>query len=396
MVHIASWKRDISNLGAKRISLIVVLQTLLTIEQIRKVARNLLDQYKSLYDVVWIYIAKNGDDYIMSNWITRGQWINPELDKQYKPLPLKIDDGKGYYREENSSYSTLNEHYSKYVFDDDKVLYVCNQKIYDEISPIYYKELMAANENHNADVFIELVNKHKDTLLRAFMQLGEFGHSRNKEFDDFLNNYQSVASALDNLPLWIVNDKLTERELLFQINSCLIDAKKHIDVIENGNRHWREFLSVTEADYAAIDPYNRPKHDFQYEQTIPISTTAINVSFDTIVCRNTDNTFKIVGTTNLFNHASLMLSVTNTNGKMLGQSKSNVFDGRFEFEKMSIKGAGYLPGRYKANISLSIPSVQPKDFTKIAGIEYENLTGPFVERTGIGPMVNYDLIFEIV
>jgi hypothetical protein len=45
--------------------------------------------------------------------------------------------------------------------------------------------------------------------------------------------------------------------------------------------------------------------------------------------------------------------------------------------------------------SLAIPSVQNEEFLLKAGLEYENLKGKYVDRTGIGSTISYTEEFEI-
>ena len=101
-----------------------------------------------------------------------------------------------------------------------------------------------------------------------------------------------------------------------------------------------------------------------------------------------DNTLHIEGTTNLFDYASLLLTMRD-NSKILCQTKATVEHGRFAFSTFSDNGNGFARGEYHFEISLSIPSVQHKEFTKKAGIEYENLAGEFIVRNGVGPHGSY-------
>jgi len=44
--------------------------------------------------------------------------------------------------------------------------------------------------------------------------------------------------------------------------------------------------------------------------------------------------------------------------------------------------------------TLTVPDVQPKNFIKLAGIKYENLSGEFIDRAGIGPFGKYEYEIE--
>lgn len=386
--------KDISHLAVKRISIKIVLEKTLQIHQIKQIGKSIIDKYTENNDVVWIYIAKNGDDYIMNNWILRGQWISDKLDDKFRPLPIGKPDGNGYYWDHSKSYSTLADYYSQYVFDDDKNLYVYYEKVYSNIKTIY-NNLYTAFQSMGINEFASIVNKHKKTIHEAFMLFGEFGRSKNKEFDDYLDNYQQVALQLDKIQLWVKRNDLNERAKHYQIFQCFQYAKKHVDIIDHKSSKWMKRLNVTEADFNRIDPQNRSKNDYQYRSTLPLNPNALIVEFDVDICKNSDNTFRIKGKTNLFDKAILMLSVRDMNGKLQGQSKAEVNDGCFDFGVFSNKGSGYSSGKYKAEISLSIPNVQPKEFVQKAGIEYENLAGEYMDRTGFGPTLKYEKEFII-
>lgn len=388
--------KDISHGLARRISVIVVLNELLRIEQIRTVAINVISAYKENQDVIWIYVAKTGEDYIVSNWVLRGQWINPKLDERYRPLTLKEADEneRGYYWESGNSYSTLADYYNQYVFDTDKHLFVYHQKVWNELTPIY-NILTQCFNTEDKHAFTDAIIKYKKQISKLYMLLEDLGHSRNKQFDDFLNNYHSAVSAIDDLNLWLENNKINENARQYQFASCLKQAKKYVDIINEKVTEWKDKIGVSNEDFTSIDLYNRPKHEFQYTQTIPINPNALNVDFCVHVSVSQDKKFRIYGTTNLFDAASIMLSVRK-NGILLGQDKADVSQGKFSFGVFSHKGAGYEPGTYQANLSLSISNVQPKEFVKLAGIEYENLCGKYIDRTGVGPTVNYKFEFDII
>lgn len=387
-------KENVSHAKAKRLSLTVVLSTELTIDEIKKVAIKIIEENKNCNDVIWIYIAKNGEDYIMTNWILQGQWISHNLDKNYRPLEIGTLDSNGYYWLENKSYSVQSDFNSKYIFEDDVTLYVCNQKIYNEIQPIF-NELFLAIKNDTVKRISDLIKKNKIKINTAFMQLGNFGHSRNKDFDDFLYTYTDAISTMDNLHYWIENDTLNESELKIELAKCINSAKKLFSEIDISSLYWYKKLNISQNEYDNIDPYNRLQLEYQYKQTIPISQDAILVTFNAKATINEDNTVIISATTNLFDNANLMISIYNSSNMLMGRSHVDVLYEKFKSEVYSFEGNIYQVGIYTVEFILSIPSTQKKSFTKLAGIEYENLTGPYVNRTGIGPTVIYNFNFSI-
>ena len=388
-------KKEINTVFAKRLSVVITLTKLLTIEQIKIVALDAIKKYQKNYDVVWLYIAKNGDDYIMRNWIFRTQWINPTLDKSYRPFTLKKSENNEYFYEGNESYSTLSEYYLKHIFQDEKLLLVGHKKNLDNVYSVFL-EMLKAN---NADDIIKLkslIDTHQKSITKAYFINSDFGHSRNAAFDEYINLYDSLFCSLDNLHLWCENVSLNERALKYQLNGCIKDVKKHIELILGQHEHWESELGVDADAYKNIDIDVIKKDEYQYTQTIPISKTALEVEFNEVVSLNDDNTFSVSGKTNIFDDAVLMISIRDDKGKLHSQGKATVSNGLFQFPQMSENGNGYPVGTYKGDISLSLPSVQIKTFSEKAGIEYENLTGAYVNRIGIGPTVEYEFTFEII
>lgn len=385
--------KNISHGLARRISVVVVLNAHLRIDQIRSIGIDVINIYKRSYDVIWVYIAKTGEDYIVSNWILRGQWINPKLDVRYQPSKLKEADGKGYYWEAGNSYSILSDFYNEYVFDTDKNLFIYHQKVWDDFIPIY-DMFVQCFKTEDIQAFIDEIINYKKQVSILYSLLQDFGHSKNKEFDDFLNNYEYAVSATYDLYLWLEDDKLNQHEKQYHFLSCLKETRKFADIINENAPKWKTKIGVSEKDFTSIDIYNRPKQNFQYKQTIPLNPNALEVEFNVNVSVLTDKRIQINGTTNLFDNACFLLSVKQ-NGRIMGQDKADVHNGKFSFSVLSINGLGYKTGIYQANISLSIPDLQPKEFVHFAGIEYENLCGKYVNRTGIGPTVNYEFEFEV-
>ena len=144
----------------------------------------------------------------------------------------------------------------------------------------------------------------------------------------------------------------------------------------------------------ATDPVHRKKSKFNYTPTLPISNDALEVQIEAIPVVHVDKTVHIEGTTNLFDGANLMLSMRKDK-QLLCQAKAVIENRKFIFPQFSNKGKGFTPGIYSCEITLSIPSVQPKEFTKLAGIEYENLAGNFIKKDGVGPRGEYSFTFSV-
>lgn len=385
-------KEDVSHALAKRISITIVLTEPMHIDQIKAIVISIIDQYKKSENVVWIYVARNGDDYILSNWILRGQWIDPALNKKYCPLTFKNFE-KGYYWDYDKSYSTISDFYNQYVFDNDKTLFVYHYQTWEKFCTIYQKIHYFYQENRWDDLISEIL-KQKSEITRLYMQLQDFGHSNNKEFDDFLNMFTDCISSIDDLHFWIEKETLSAQAKQYQIRNLLNKAEIKVKQISSGISDWRDKLNITSQDFHSIDSIYRKKPKFNYIATLPINKEALEVQLKVIPIIHADRTIHIEGTTNLFDGANLMLSMQKEE-QLLCQAKAIVESKQFIFPLFSDKGKGFVPGVYSCEIALSIPNTQSKEFTKMAGIEYENLTGSFIQRDGIGPHGKYSFTFQI-
>lgn len=383
-------KENISYGLARRLSLKVVLQRALRIDQIREEAVSIMRQYQPLYDVIWLYVAKSPDDLILSNWVIQGQWISQDLDPVFRPTQIGIFDNHGYSWVYPNSYETLSSYYAENVFEEDKTLYASYFKTYDEFFPVF----IMLNETFRSglDTFSDALRGQEDKINRVCDLFGFFGVSRNEDFNQFLENFESFILSLSNTLYGRHkdDDDLTWKR---QVASCLQDAEAAVRVIETQRMYWRKKLRVSERDYNEITPTRKEQPRFR--QSIPISPTALEVDFDVQFKVLPNRTIQVVGETNLYDKASLMLTVL-CEGRVIGQSKAQVGGGMFDFGELTMKGLGYVLGSYVAEISISLPHTQPKEFVDKAGIEYENLTGPYVERSGIGgPTIRYRTSFAV-
>lgn len=386
--------QDVSHAGARRCSVVAVLNKVLRIEEVKHIGIQLIDKYKRTNDVVCVYIAKNGDDFIMKNWIIRGQWIKETLDPSFKPLLIGEADELGYVWRFEKSYSTMADYYDEYAFVDDKILYTQNMKTFEEFE-LYYKYMLSAFESGDIKGLEEYAFDNEIVINKLFLKFGDYGRSRNDEFNKYLNNFQEVALNLDNVILWLKKEELNSRAKKYQISNCFRDAKLHFDRIKDQAIYWKKAINLSDDEYNEIDPEKIKRKEYQYKQTIPLNPKGLDVTFNLDISLNRDNTMNIRGTTNLFDKASLMISLRNSNNLLLAQNKSLVKNKRFDFGRLGKEDVGFDKGMYCIDISLAIPSVQDKEFVLKAGSEYENLKGKYVDRTGMGPTVNYTEKFEV-
>ncbi len=388
-------KQDNSYPGVKRLSIKVTLNNLLRINEIHEVAKFLIKSYQKEYDVIFIFIAKNGDDYIMYNWILRSLWLDPANDK-IQISPFSQDDGSGYSWEEGESYNVLADYHDKYVFKDDKFLFVSKQKLFKDLYQIH-KELLYALNYYPFDSFILLLNNYEDRNRKANLIMGDIGVSRNKDLNEFLHSYTEYASMFDNISLWYKKDHLNIQNKKYQIKKCFEKLQENAEFIQLNSSEWSDELEITSFDIERIDPYHLPEQtEYQFEPTIPLNPNALKVEFKVEIEQKENRSLHISGKTNLYDNAKLLLSIKKTGGKLYGQNKADVKNGNFDFGLFNYKERGYEPGNYTIEIIVSIPSTQPESFRLKAGLEYENLAGPYVKRSEIAPIIKYKENFKVL
>lgn len=237
-------RSDVSHAAAQRISLVLVLKESVTIDEIKSLVINVIKKEKLNNDVIWVYVAKNGSDYIMRNWVLTGQWINSNLNQNFQPSPIGEVDSQGYYWRASHDYRVLSDFYEENVFKDDKTLFVKNQGYYKTIRPLF-DQLRSLFISEMYDLFRNEVNKNTERIREYYMLFSDLGHSKNKDFDDFLHNYQEFISLFYEILLWINRDDLNSRARNYQISKFLKEAKEKADTIELNGKLWERKINIT-------------------------------------------------------------------------------------------------------------------------------------------------------
>lgn len=240
------------------------------------------------------------------------------------------------------------------------------------------------------------VRESKDTIQSVVRYLNYLGRSRDIETDKFFDLFSDFADLLDDLVYQVErdgNDGCIKRKIAIKL---ITKAKKKMDIIESDFNYWKTKIGVSDSEYDAFDPSLIRKKEYHYKQTLPISSDALDVRIELDIQQNKDRTISITGNTNLFDKASLMINIRTTDGYTKGGNKAIVRNGIIDFGRFTIQGNGYPIGEYKADVSLSLSCFQDPDFVKMAGREYENMTGTLVRREGIGPSISYSQHFLVV
>lgn len=385
---------DVSTGFVKRADIYIVLNERIDIETIKNTVRNIIKNEKKDNRVLWIFVALNYEDFITYNWIVRCIWIDPTLDEIWRPINYKNkEDSDGCSWCYSESYSTMGDNYKTILFStDDKTLIIYHKKIWDIIQSIYDR-LNYSLVNDIWEIFVKKFKEEIATIHELYEKLNNIGYSCNSKLNDFFKLFYNCISKLDILDDY-VNDNYTEKYQKKRTLNCLNDIRKEIDTINNGLTEWITTFNISEQDYNNVDINNIEEENYEYIQTIPVNPDAIDVNFKTKCVVHNDKTIHIEADTNLFDGACLMLTMITENNKCC-QTKSIVSNRKVIFQTFNDNGNGFSTGKYKFSITLSIPQTQSKEFIKFAGIEYENLTGEFIKREGIGVTGRYDFEIEI-
>lgn len=235
-------KENVSTGVARRISLTIVLNTQLTIEEIKNVSVEIMQQYQKTQDVVWIYVAQTGDDYITYNWILRGQWINPKLNPNFRPISLKTEED-GFYWDYNDSYSVTADFYEKYIFEDNSMLYNNYKKVWDQFL-LSYNNIKDSFTNSQRKFFDEKIQTESTEIRNIYMQINDFGHSHDKEFDDFLKQVHITICNVDNICLHSKTSKNFDTTSYYWISEQLKIASGQIEKINQEFLKWKTKLDI--------------------------------------------------------------------------------------------------------------------------------------------------------
>lgn len=387
-------KRDISLGDYRRITIIIELSKLYPFHDIHKLSKKIIECNKEEMNEVWVSIAKNSDDYITSNYLYEGRWQKNLQETRYSLKPYPNLDNEGYSWKTNNSFTIVNDYNQNSIFDSDRNLFVYHWSIYQNIFPIY-SNIKRQNDEKNLVELVRIIKENEDKFLENFSILQDYGRSHNVEFDEFLDLFSKWLSRMDNLKFCISNIKAPPSIVFIKVTRIMDDIYPIIDKIEKTILHWRDKIGITEIDIDKIKPEDYKKPDYQYKQTIPISKNAIKVWFEFTIERN-DSLIRIHGNTNLFDGAELLISVSSRESGYFGQSKSPVKENIFVSDWFSNKGKRMSNGNYNISFFLSLPSVQNQQFVDKAGREYENITGEFVNREGVGPTLEFSSNYLLV
>lgn len=240
---------DISNGVVKRKNIILILKEKYELKDIKKICVEQFALYNYKNDVVWIYVATNKENYIISNWIVQAQWINPKLDERFRPIPLNKVARDDVYFKYNTSYFEYEAYYRKNVFKDDKFLFINNFKLYNRLSDIC--NIIFIEEDYNE--ILNICKKYRNTIEEIYFKYGDMGLSMDIDFNNYLQEFQNYITLMYNIVLYALDESRDYKNKEYLIKLNMKELKSVLVKIESERGHWMEKLNITQDEFEQFE-----------------------------------------------------------------------------------------------------------------------------------------------
>lgn len=372
------------------INITVRLNERLNKEEIEYICREIVKKYKSRYRVIMILVANSDEDIAIFNWIARVQYIDEMLDSILAPNSIGPLDGNNIAWQFSSGTSAQNEFYNKYIFEDSRDILIFSENLRNKVDDIIKFIINPESEDEG----LALLQEKSDYIKEIYLEFNnDCGISKDFEFEKFKQHYSTLFCHLDNIRINLDGHAIDNR--LKQNIQCYIDGVRESETgISSNKGSWMNKLGINYSDLSKGVKMKELNYPI-FKPTIPISDSAIEVYVEAKHEIMNDGKVKIIGNTNLYDYASMLVNVYCKENKYRASSKVTVINGNFTTEKFSDREKGLPKGTYIVSISLSIPSIQSKEFLKKSGMEYENLIGDFIKREDTNLHGEYNFEFNI-
>ena len=353
----------------------------------KQICRDIVDIKKNGDKLVCIFAADTEKDAASYNWRFRGLYIPSDINIQKYILPLKDKEGNSGFSWEYISGATIMTEFLEEngLYKSDDVLFVSCNNLFQECA-LLLQQLIKAYLPNDMRLIKQFCKDNRNTIREINKKANNIGWSRNVITQQYSNHYISFFNTVENIFILLDREDYQERQIVFLIRKAIEDAKKEKKAIEEITDQWLLSLNITEDDLQHVKPDYKPfQSQREYIQSIPISENAIKVYFTPKAVLSDNGGIFIEGNTNLFDGAELLINVSTIEKKICGSGKTTIVKGKFLSDKIGSANAFMVGDIINLEISLSIPSTQPLEFVKQAGLEYENLDGPFILRQGYSP-----------
>ena len=230
------------------------------------------------------------------------------------------------------------------------------------------------------------IMKRRHTIVQCCEKTFMFGRARDNNLDNYLCNYKDFASYLELVCLVSEEYDKHGTRYYYTIGNLLSECSSSVRLINKNKKRWMESFDISIDDMDLGYSEEAAYKGLDFEQTIPISDSAINVWFKLKYSLTDGGDLLVLCETNLFDNAELGVYLELKYADTLDYVRSVVKDQCFEV----IFAQKLCSARhYTVELRLPIPRTQSRKFLDLAGQEYEYLTGSHVRRAGIGTVVIY-------
>lgn len=365
-----------------------------SIKAIHNTLKSIVEMHKDNADVIWIYASMSERDYIADNYRTRMLWINPEWEYKDKlaPKPFGTIENESYSWFDSKYSSIITEYYDENIFSQpNEYIYKSAYTLFDKAVPIValYEEAWKAGGKSQLQ---QQINKTEDEVKEITDNWDETGIPVDKDAALFLQNFDGLFADLSLLSLSLKSDNYE-----FLVNDTITRMQQNIKEIQDKKEWLKEKLNIDNAKLEQVVPLSEHRKKKRFIQTIPMSDNPLNVFFNVHAFLTEENNILINCDTNLYDHAELKITVFDVpDNKKIGEAQSYIENGHVDFGKISLDDSINIGSSIKVKIGLSDSSLQNIEFVKQAGIQYENISDSFIDRSSTaGPVGNYETTINL-
>ncbi len=369
------------------LSITIQIDPKLSYDIAKQICRDIVNPKKNGDKLVWIFVADTEKDAASYNWRFRGLYIPSDINIKKFVRPLKNTEDNSGFSWEYISGSTIRTDFMEEngLYRSDDVLFVSCNNLFQECV-LLLQQLIKVYQSTEIQFLKQFCKDNRKIIKEINTKADNIGWSRNVKTQRYYNHYISFFGIVENIFILLEREDFQERQIVYLIKKTIEDAEKEKRTIDEVSGKWLLSLNITEDDLQHVKPDYKPfQSQREYIQSIPLSENAIKVYFTPKAVLSDNGGIFIEGTTNLFDGAELLINVYTIEKKLCGSDKTKIVKGKFLSDKIGSASVFKVGDIINLEMSLSIPSTQPLDFVKQAGLEYEKLDGPFIIREGYSP-----------
>ena len=361
-------------------------------DDIKRVGNHIYTETKNGCDAIEIHLYSSFDNYTTRHWLAQCRWVSNDLDVKYWPFYCHNYDENGLEWEFAYNFATREGYYQDQIFKEPKLLVLSHHKYYKILLDLFYQLDTAYEVMEDEHALSAEIMKRRHTIVQCCEKMFMFGRARDNNLDGYLCNYKDFASYLELACLVSEDYVKYGSRYYYTIGNMLSECSRSVRNINRNKKRWTDSLNINFDDMAFEHNEKATYKGLGFEQTIPVSDSAIDVRFCLDYSMTDNRDLYIQCETSLFDDAELNVSLEIKYGDFLGHVRCVVKDQRFEvFFAQPLFSARH----YTVEVRLSIPPTQSRKFLGLAGQEYEYLAGPLVRHEGIESVATYREYFQI-